>query len=161
MQNEFSEFGIILLFLIGGLLFTMVVLTVAKLLRPDRPNSEKLSIYECGEEAVGNPWGQINIRFYIIALIFILFEVEIIFLFPWATIFGQKDIIEGTNGKWGWFSLVEILVFVGILLLGLAYVWAKGFLDWLKPEQEEVKFETKIPRSLYEAINKKFESNKK
>jgi len=84
---------------------------------------QKNSTYECGEEAVGSAWVKFNIRFYVVALIFIIFDVEVVFLFPWATIFKPL----------GAFALVEALVFAGILILGLAYAWVKGDLDWVRP----------------------------
>ncbi len=155
-NTQLSEFGVILLFIIGAMLFVMVAMTVARLIRPNRPNEEKLTSYECGEEAVGSAWGQFNIRFYVVALIFILFDVELVFLFPWAVVFGQKPLIEATNGLWGWFALAEMFVFVGILVLGLAYAWVKGYLDWVKPEVKPIKFETKVPMHLYEKINEKY-----
>src|SRR4051794_9113775 len=111
MENsQLSGFGVILLFIIGAVLFVLSILGLSKLIRPNRPNFEKMTSYESGEDPVGSAWGQFNTRFYIIALIFILFEVEMIFLFPWATVFGQKELIEGTNGLWGWFSLFEVFV---------------------------------------------------
>jgi len=144
-----------LLYIIVGLVFVAVALTVARLLRPARPNAEKLSSYECGEDAQGSAWGQFNIRFYIIALVFLLFEVEIVLLFPWATVFGRADLVQGTNGLWGWFSLAEVTLFVLILALGLAYVWAKGFLNWQKPTVNTTHTQSPVPRHLYEALNRK------
>jgi NADH-quinone oxidoreductase subunit A len=138
------------------MLFVVAAMTVSRLIRPSRPNDEKLSTYECGEESIGNAWGQFNARFYIIALIFILFEVEIIFLFPWATVFGNKDLIAETEGLWGWFSLVEMFLFISILVLGLAYAWSKGFLGWIKPEPEIKDYQSPVPKHLYEEINKKY-----
>src|SRR5687767_10020783 len=129
-----SEFGEVLLFIIGGFLFIAVTLFVSRLIRPNRPNAEKLSTYESGEEPISSAWSQFNIRFYIIALIFLLFEVEIVFLFPWSTIFANKELIKETNGVWGWFSLFEMLVFIIVLALGLAYAWVNGHLDWVKPD---------------------------
>lgn len=162
IMQELSEFGIILLFIIGALAFVAIAMGLAKLIRPSRPNDEKLSTYECGEEAEGNGHGQFNMRFYVIALIFILFDVELIFLFPWATVFGQKALIEETNGLWGWFSLVEMFVFVGILTLGLAYAWVKGHLDWVKPQVQVPQFESKVPQALYQKVNeRKYEVKKK
>ena len=121
MQEAYlSEFGEILLFIIGSLLFMVVTILVASLIRPSRPNPQKLTTYESGEEPVSNAWTQFNVRFYVVALIFLLFEVEIVFLFPWATIFAKKELIQQTNGAWGWFSLLEMLLFIGILALGLA-----------------------------------------
>ncbi len=85
-------------------MFILIGLFVAKLLRPHRPNAEKLATYECGEEAVGSSWVQFNPRFYVIALIFIIFDVELAFMFPWAVVFGRRELVEGTNGLWGWFA---------------------------------------------------------
>src|SRR5687768_7873859 len=104
-STQLSDFGVILLFIVGAIAFVVLALVVSWLIRPSRPNYEKLTSYECGEDPVGNAWGQFNVRFYIIALIFILFEVEILFIFPWATVFGNKEKIDSTNGLWGWFSL--------------------------------------------------------
>src|SRR5215510_6574695 len=111
-QGYISEFGEVLLFLIGGSLFILITFLVSKLVRPNRPNAQKLSTYESGEEPISTAWTQFNIRFYIVALIFILFEVELVFLFPWATIFSRKELIEETNGLWGWFSFAEMLIFI-------------------------------------------------
>lgn len=156
MENtQVSEFGFILLFLLGGVVFVALGLFTASLLRPHRPNYEKLTPYECGEDAIGNPWGQFNVQYYIIALIFILFEVEIVFLFPWATVFGQSSLIEATSGQWGWMALAEVFIFVGILVLGLAYVWAKGFLDWVRPHPIKSDFVAKVPPHMYQKINEK------
>ncbi|MCU0467839.1 MAG: NADH-quinone oxidoreductase subunit A [Arcicella sp.] len=152
-----SDFSYILLFIISAIAFTALMLFVAKLIRPNRPNVEKLSTYESGEEPDGNANVRFNMRFYVVALIFVLFDVELIFLFPWATVFGNQHLIEITNGTWGWFSVVEMFIFVGILVLGLAYAWVKGHLEWVRPEVQKPTFQTKIPTSLYENINKKYE----
>lgn len=119
-----SEFGIILLFFIIGFLFVGVALLAAAVVRPSKPNPIKNSTYECGEEPIGLPWIKFNVRYYVIALIFILFDVEVVFLLPWAVVFKQL----------GWFAFFEMIVFVVILLLGLAYVWVKGDLDWERPK---------------------------
>ena len=151
-----TDFGYILLFIIAAIVFVAVILFLAKLIRPNRPNEEKLTTYESGEEPDGNANVRFNIRFYVIALIFILFDVEIIFLFPWATVFGNKRLIAETDGLWGWFSLVEMFVFVGVLLIGLAYAWIKRHLDWVRPEVKTTEYESKIPTSLYDKINQKY-----
>ncbi|MBX9850287.1 MAG: NADH-quinone oxidoreductase subunit A [Cytophagaceae bacterium] len=156
VNSQLSEFGIVLLFIIGAIAFVLITLTVSRFIRPNRPNYEKLTSYECGEESVGNVWSQFNARFYIIALIFILFEVEILFIFPWATVFGDEKKIAGTDGLWGWFSLTEMFIFISILILGLAYAWGKGFLDWIKPEPEVKDYQSPVPKSLYEALNQKY-----
>jgi NADH-quinone oxidoreductase subunit A len=155
LPSQLSGFGEILLYLIGAILFIAGGLITAWLVRPHRPNIEKITTYECGEDPTGTAWGQFNTRFYIIALIFVLFDVEIIFLFPWAIVFGQKTLIEGTEGVWGWFSLVEMFIFIGILALGLAYAWAKGYLDWVKPVPEKPDYASKIPQALYKKVNEK------
>jgi len=155
-QSDISEFGEVLLFITGGALFIIVTLFVSKLIRPDRPGKEKLTPYESGEEPVGPAWTQFNIRFYIVALIFLLFEVEIIFLFPWATVFAKKEFIEQTNGAWGWFALIEALIFIVVLALGLVYAWVHGHLDWIKPDPMPTAHISPVPRELYEKINQQY-----
>jgi NADH-quinone oxidoreductase subunit A len=155
INTDISAFGEILLFIVGGIIFVLGGLLTAWLIRPQRPNVEKLSTYESGEEPVGSAWGQFNVRFYVIALVFILFDVEIVFLFPWATVFGQQALIEATAGLWGWFALTEMFLFIGILALGLAYVWAKGYLSWVKPAHIKNTYKGIVPPALYEEINKK------
>lgn len=152
-QTHISDFGEILLYIVGSILFMGVALLAAMLLRPHRPNVEKNTTYECGENPTGTAWGQFNVRFYVIALIFILFDVELVFLFPWSVVFGQKELIEGTNGVWGWFSLVEMGLFLAILVIGLAYAWAKGYLNWIKPEVKLPDFKSKIPAEAYKKYN--------
>jgi NADH-quinone oxidoreductase subunit A len=151
-----SEFGKILVFIVGATLFVSVALAVSYIIRPKRPNPEKLTSYECGEEPIGSAWRFFNIRFYIVALIFILFDVEIVFLFPWATVFGQKELYEATQGSWTWFALFEMFIFIFILGLGLAYVWAKGYLDWVRPKPTVPQVKSVVPRNLYENINQKY-----
>lgn len=156
-QPYLSAFGEILLFIIGGILFIMVTLLVSRLIRPNRPNPEKLTTYESGEEPVSAAWTQFNIRFYIVALIFLLFEVEIVFLFPWSTIFARKELMDQTNGAWGWFSVIEMVVFILVLALGLAYAWVNGYLEWVKPDPKPTEMKSPVPKELYDKVNKKFE----
>ncbi len=114
----------ILMFLItvvGCLLFALVLWWF---LRPNRKSAEKLTTYECGEDPIGNAWIQFNIRFYVFALIFVVFDVEAVFLLPWARVF--KDL--------GWLAYFEGLVFIAILAVALAYVWRKGDLAWVRPD---------------------------
>jgi NADH-quinone oxidoreductase subunit A len=155
-QNYFSEFGEVLLYLIAGILFLVVTLLVSKFIRPNRPSAQKLSTYESGEEPISTAWTQFNIRFYIVALIFILFEVELVFLFPWATIFSRKELIDETKGLWGWFSFAEMVIFILVLALGLAYAWVNGLLDWVKPEQKETDYKSVVPKEHYEKLNEKY-----
>ena len=130
----------------------LLLFGVNRLLAPRNPNPEKLSTYECGEEPTGNAWLPFNSRFYVIALVFLLFDVEMVFVFPWATVFGNKEIIQ-LDPRWGWFSLIEMFIFLGILILGLAYVWVKGDLEWIKPNPTVPDSGTNIPQSLYDKIN--------
>ena len=155
-----SEFGVILLFIFAAIALIAIMLTLAKVIRPHRPNEEKLTTYESGEDPVGNANVQFNVRFYVIAIVFLLFEVELIFLFPWAVVFGQENLIRQTDGLWGWFSLVEMSLFVGILILGLAYAWSKGYLDWVRPRPQLPDVQTKVPSQLYQKINEKYAQKK-
>ncbi|NTU53608.1 MAG: NADH-quinone oxidoreductase subunit A [Chlorobiaceae bacterium] len=123
MDQTLSGFGTVFAFLMLGIVFVAGGYLTARMLRPSRPNPEKNSTYECGEPAVGSAWVKFNIRFYVVALIFIIFDVEVVFLFPWATVFKSL----------GMFALVEVLIFTGILVLGLVYAWVKGDLDWVRP----------------------------
>jgi NADH-quinone oxidoreductase subunit A len=118
-------YAAVALFMVVGVLFLLVSLLLSRLVRPvGKDTPEKLLAYECGEVPKGTAWIQFNIRFYVVALIFIIFDVEVIFLLPWAVVF--KNL--------GMFAFIEGLIFVGILVVGLAYVWAKGDLAWVKPE---------------------------
>jgi NADH-quinone oxidoreductase subunit A len=145
-----SEFGYILLFVIGAIMLLALIFGVAKFIRPNKPSAEKLSTYESGEEPEGNANIQFNIRYYVVALVFVLFEVELVFLFPWATVFGDQQIFEATGGLWGWVSMIEMLIFVAFLSFSLAYAWIKGYLDWVKPEIQKTQYESSIPKSAYE-----------
>ncbi|MDR6944594.1 NADH-quinone oxidoreductase subunit A [Mucilaginibacter pocheonensis] len=150
--SQISEFGKILIFLITGIIMVCVIFFVNRLLAPKNPNYEKLTSYECGEEPTGNAWLPFNSRFYVIALIFLLFDVEMVFIFPWATVFGSHEIIA-QDARWGWFSLAEMFVFLGILILGLVYVWSKGDLEWIKAEPIVPTTDVAIPTSFYEQLN--------
>ncbi len=155
-----SHFGILLLFILAAFAFIGGVLFVGSLLRPNRPNEEKMTTYESGEEPVGNANVQFNIRFYVVALIFVLFDVELVFLFPWATVFGQPVLLSATDGLWGWFALAEAALFVGVLALGLAYSWAKGYLDWVKPAPVLPSLKTPVPADLYQQVNDRYAPHK-
>ena len=125
---------------------------INRLIAPRKPNPEKLTSYECGEEPTGNAWLPFNSRFYVIALIFLLFDVEMVFIFPWAIVFGNHE-MNAVDPSWGWLALIEMFVFLGILILGLAYVWVKGDLDWIKPKPVIPTTNTHIPVSFYEKLN--------
>lgn len=155
MENNLSQFGIVLLFIMGGVLFMLVVALLSRILSPQRPNPEKNSTYECGEDPVGNARIQLNNRFYVVALIFLIFDVEIIFFYPWATVFAKESLILQAPA-WGWFALVEVLIFAGILLLGLAYVWVKGDLDWVRPAPIKPVSPAQIPDEAYATFREKY-----
>jgi len=123
-----------------------------RLIAPNNPTPEKLTSYECGEETTGNAWMPFNSRFYVIALVFLLFDVEMVFIFPWATVFGSHE-IQAIDHRWGIFSLIEMFIFLGILILGLIYVWVKGDLDWIKPNPTVPTVDTNIPLNLYDKLN--------
>lgn len=150
--NQLSEFGKIAVFLILGLLFVLIAYGISYLLSKSKPSPGKLSTYECGEEPEGNSRIQFNNRFYVVALVFLLFDVEIVFLFPWSAVFAQ-DAIMSTIPAWGWFSFVEMIIFVCVLLVGLVYVWMKGDLVWVRPKQLIPVADSKVPADLYLAIN--------
>ncbi len=155
-QNYLSGFSEILLFIIGAVIFVLMAFLISRIIRPNRPNPEKLASYETGEESTGVAWSQFNVRFYIIALIFLLFEVEIVFLFPWSTVFANKELIDETNGLWKWYAMVEMLVFIVVLALGLAYAWVNGYLDWIKPKPETTPYTSAVPKEFYDKINQKY-----
>ncbi len=144
----------LLTFIVTGMLFLSATFLLSKVLRPNNPDDEKLSTYECGEEAISAGQIQFNSRFFVIALIFVLFEVEIIFLFPWAIVYSNPQLIAETNGLWAKIALIEMLVFVLVLGLGLAYAWAKGHLDWIKPETKPTEIDYAIPMEVYDGLRK-------
>jgi NADH-quinone oxidoreductase subunit A len=120
-----TAYASVLVFLgaiVGILVFTLLLW---KVIRPSRFSEEKLTTYECGEDPTGSAWIQFNIRFYVFALIFIVFDVEAVFLLPWATVFRDLGVL----------AYVEGLVFIGILVVALAYVWRKGDLAWVRSEE--------------------------
>nr|BCX01589.1 MAG: hypothetical protein KatS3mg041_1635 [Bacteroidota bacterium] len=141
MSPQISAFGHVLLFLLSGVLFVALVFGISRLLRPRRPNPEKALPYECGEDPVGSAWVQFNIRFYVVALIFIIFEVEVVLLFPWAVVLRDAGPI----------ALLAGLLFLGILILGMAYEWRKGDLNWVKPEPVIPRLD--LPPVPYDQVN--------
>lgn len=110
----------VLLFLAVGALVGIGPMAIGKLLGPSRPDPEKLSAYECGFEAFGDARMQVDIRYYLVAILFILFDLEIAFLFPWAV----------SLGTIGFIGFMSMMVFLGILVIGFIYEWGKGALDW-------------------------------
>jgi NADH-quinone oxidoreductase subunit A len=118
----FDGFYNVFWFLVIGVAFVLVNLFISRLIRPADPSEEKLLPYECGEESSGTGFVRFNPRFYIIGLVFLIFDIETVFIFPWATV------LKGA----GAFLLVEMVVFLAILAVGLAYAWGKGDLEWIK-----------------------------
>ena len=127
------HFANVLLFSATAILFVFGSLVAGHFLRPRAPNREKNMIYECGEKPIGQAWFNFNPRFYLIALVFVIFEVEIAFMFPVASVY--KSFIEKGQGL---LAFAEIAVFVVILAVGLAYVWAMGDLEWVKGLKQDV-----------------------
>jgi NADH-quinone oxidoreductase subunit A len=179
----------LLLFVGIGVFFVLFHLLLGKLVRPAKPHAEKLTIYECGEPTVGSAWIQFDLRFYVVALLFVIFDVEVAFFFPWAVLFGQANQLAGAAvltdtqrkqieyqidpglarrddqreaaqaqqpgtpipinlaaeaeqtraaaHKLAWFAFWDLLVFFGVLLVGFAYLWKRGDLDWVRSTAAE------------------------
>ena len=148
----------ILVFLAVGVAFLLANLGLGKLIRPDRPSVAKGEIYECGEKPVGTAWIQFDLRFYVVALLFVIFDVEMAFFFPWAVVFGSANragdaslseperiaaantLAPGTTTapdpatmhSFAQFAFAEFLIFFAILLVGFAYLWRRGDLEWVR-----------------------------
>lgn len=116
-----AEYAAVLVFLFVGIGLVLFTFFLSRLVRPANPYKEKNQNYECAEPPIGNGWIQFNNRFYIFALIFVIFDVEAVFLFPWAVAFGQL----------GFYALFEMIIFIAVLLFGLYYAWRKGALKWV------------------------------
>ena len=183
MTSPTSIVAYLALFAGVGFLFLFANLVVGKLLRPKAPNVEKLEVYECGEPTIGSSFVQFDLRFYVVALLFIIFDVEIAFFFPWATVFGKsaelmdlklpvvaqqqssdtgprltpeasalyrelgvsnptmpaggEGAVRESARTLAWMSLLDIGVFFAVLLVGFAYVWKRGDLDWVRAVSRE------------------------
>lgn len=158
----------LIVFLAIGVVFLFIHLNMGSLLRPNRPEAEKMTIYECGEPTVGSAWIQFDLRYYVVALLFVVFDVEVAFFFPWAVVFGPLTTMaaETEDGKreqiaqahelqayklpalpgqeektvitqpaarsWALVAFVDILVFFGVLMVGFAYLWRRGDIDWVR-----------------------------
>ena len=117
MLQSYSFVGLMGIVAIG---FPVVALAIAWLVRPKKPTPLKQSTYECGLETIGETWVQFRVQYYIYALLFVVFDIETVFLYPWAVAYKQL----------GLFALAEMFIFIGILVLGLTYAWRKGVLQW-------------------------------
>jgi NADH-quinone oxidoreductase subunit A len=123
------HFASVLVFLLVACGFLAVTLLVGKILRPTTPNREKGLGYECGEQPMGSGWFNFNPRFYVVALVFLIFDVEIVFTYPVATVF-RDWVATGEGGT----AFVEIAAFIAVLALGLGYVWRRGDLSWVRDD---------------------------
>ena len=129
LDEYFRQYGVIAIFAALAVAVPTSMLIISWLLsvlkvRPNNPSAVKNSIYECGFETITERWSQFNFRYYSIALLFVIFDVEVVFLFPWAASFGTM------SAQFGLFVLAEMSVFIGILVLGWMYAWKKGSLEW-------------------------------
>ena len=127
MLEQFGRAGFLLIFALAFPLIPIVASVVLGRLkiRPNRPDPVKEATYECGEPPVGTGWVRFDMRFYTVALLFLIFDVEVAFLYPWGLVFRELKAA-------GLFVFIEMAVFLGILLVGFVYVWARGDLDWIK-----------------------------
>jgi NADH:ubiquinone oxidoreductase subunit 3 (subunit A) len=116
-----NSFVFIGLLVIVAVVFPFIALGIAWVLRPKKPNPVKVQTYECGLETYGDTWVQFRVQYYLFALIFVIFDLETVFLFPWAVAYD----------KLGLFALVEMFIFLAILVGGLIYAWRKGALEWV------------------------------
>jgi len=103
-----------------GIVFAALPLVINRLLAPRKPGAVKLDVYECGTTTVGDPWVRFGVQYYVYALLFVVFDVEVVFLFPWALVYRQ----------FGWLGLAEMGIFLGVLVMGLVYAWGTGTLEW-------------------------------
>lgn len=133
-----TEFGKILIFILLAIIFVLIVLIISKLLAPNRPTKEKYLTYECGENPEGSPWVKFNIRFYVVALIFLIFDVEVVLLFPWALAYKEHGV----------YGFIVGLIFLLVLGLGMAYEWRKGDLEWARPQPKAPKLNDLLKNSI-------------
>jgi NADH-quinone oxidoreductase subunit A len=124
-----TEFSHVFAFVLVAILFVAGGLATSWAVRPKHENPFKQTPYECGEDPVGGSWVKFNIRYYVVALIFVLFDVEVVFLFPWALVYR----------KMGWIALGEMFAFMAVLVVGYVYVWRKGDLEWARPKPTVVR----------------------
>ena len=123
------DFGTVLVFAVVAVGFALGGITASRLLSPKIPNAEKSSIYECGERPIGVAWFNFNPRFYLVALVFVIFEVDIALTFPVVAVYRQW---VATSPSFAWVAFVELFLFTAILVVGLVWVWVHGDLSWLK-----------------------------
>ena len=124
------------LFVAFGAAFVLMNLLMGALARPRVPNVEKAAAYECGEPSIGPSWVQFDLRFYIVALVYLIFDVEVALFYPWAVAYGSAGALGEAIGQTAFVvrqvAIVDMLFFFGILLVGFAYLWRFGYLDWVR-----------------------------
>lgn len=123
MDGYYPAYGVVALLLLVGAAFVLVALTANRALRPSVPSLEKSLTYECGVDPVGEGWAQAHVRYYVFAYLYVIFAVDAVYLFPWATVFAAPG--------YGLVTLVEMFVFLGFLSVGLLYAWRRGVLSWV------------------------------
>lgn len=126
MRAYFGSYTTVGSVILAGLAFVVVAFTANRLIRPQRPGREKGLTYECGIDPVGTGWSQTQIRYYVFAFLFVIFDVESVFLFPFASVLNSF-----TKAGYGGPVFVEMVVFIGILVVGLLYAWKKKVLEWV------------------------------
>lgn len=136
-----NSYGNILFFLLGSLAFVFTAMSLVRLLAPRRPSPEKNSTYECGEEPIGSGWINFNARFYLIAILFIVFDVEIVLILPVIVNF-RAALLDGR----GVAVFAELLLFTGVLFIGLVYAWSNGHLEWLRDVRSQLRVEGPVVR---------------
>src|SRR6195952_234669 len=126
----------ITIFLAFGAVFVLANMVLGYFARPQIPNAEKSTVYECGEPVIGNSWVQFDLRFYIIALVYLVFDVEVALFYPWAVAYGNAtalgDQIGMAASQIRGVAIVDMLFFFGVLMVGYAYLWRFGYLDWVR-----------------------------
>ena len=126
----------ITIFTAFGAAFVLANLAMGALARPHVPNPEKSAAYECGEPSIGTSWVQFELRFYIVALVYLIFDVEVALFYPWAVAYGSAHALGESIGMTAYqirqVALVDMLFFFGVLLVGFAYLWRFGYLDWVR-----------------------------
>jgi NADH-quinone oxidoreductase subunit A len=173
MASFVSLVGYLVAFTVIAASFLLITLLIGKLVRPNLPNPEKDAIYECGEPTIGSSWVQFDLRFYVVALLFVIFDVEVAFFFPWAAVFGKTtrvadpsagatqiakplaemgfaadpanmnlDDTHDAAASLARIAFVDLLVFFGVVLVGFAYLWKRGDLDWVRASTSEIQAES-------------------
>ena len=119
-----------------GAVFVLINMVMGAVARPQIPSPEKAAVYECGEPTIGNSWVQFDLRFYIVALVYLIFDVEVALFYPWAVAYGAAPEMGKALGMSAFeirqIALVDMLFFFGVLLVGFAYLWRFGYLDWVR-----------------------------